>query len=299
MSTNTSNSRRSSGDKGCFTAIIDKAQEAIAVLDSQDIVRYANTAWVKMHGYENRREVEGKHICEFHSKEKFIADIQPLLGEVSLRGQISGPVEHINKNGNRIPTNTTIAALKNQTGQVRGVIVFATDTTEIEHLTEKIRELVSELGKKSAELGSMTGWLEDREKEMEMTEKLLFDRETEVSSACNQMTEYLAERRHTQEQLRVLREMLEKKERQIAGMTGQLRQSNAEQEKLEKQWKIQCKELTTTIEQLHQMVREMKKREVEFLDDIDRDAELVGANAALDQEQLRQLSSIAKKFASA
>jgi PAS domain S-box-containing protein len=299
MSTNASNSGKSAGADGGLAVIIDKAQEAIALLDARDIVRYSNAAWVKMHGYEHRREVVGKHICEFHSKEQFVGDILPLLREAGLRGQISGSVDHINKNGNRIPTNTAIAALKDKTGKVLGAIVFATDTAEIEQLNEKIRELTSELDKKTAELASLAGWQEDREKEMEMTEKLLFDRESEVSLVSQQMCEYLSERKHTQEQLRVLREMLEKKERQIAGMTGQLRQSNAEQEKLEKQWKIQCRELTTTIEQLHQMVREMKKREVEFLDDIDRDAELVGANASLDQEQLRELSSIAKKFASA
>ena len=298
MSTDTSNSKRSSGADRSLSVIIDKAQEAIAVLDNSGMVHYANASWVKMHGYEHRSEVAGKHIREFHSKEQFTADILPLLREATSRGQVSAHVEHLHKNGTKIPTNTVMTALKDKTGEVRGIIIFTIDSSEVEQLKEEIRELKNEAERKTEELKSMTSWLEEREKEMELTEKLLFDRETEISLVSKQMCEYLSERRHTQEQLRVLREMLAQKERQFAGLTGQLRQSNAEQEKLEKQWKAQCKELTATIEQLHRMVREMKHREVEFLDGIDRDAELVGARTGLDHEQLEQLSSMAKKFAS-
>lgn len=298
MNTDITSLKASSGSSGCPSVIIDKAQEAIAVIDTRGIVCYANLAWLKMHGFENGYLVAGKHISSFHSKEQFRTEVLPLLNEALSRGQISGPVEHIHKNGARVSTNSTIIVLKDKEGKVHGLIVFATDTTEIEQLKAEVRELGGIVDKKSAELAAMTRWQEDREKEMEMTEKLLFDRETEVSAACKQMTEYLAERKHTQEQLRILSEMLEKKEKQIAGLAGQLRQNNTEQDKLETRWKVQCRELTSTIDQLHNMVMEMKQREVEFLDGIDRDAEMVGANASLDQEQLRQLSGIAKKFAS-
>jgi hypothetical protein len=40
----------------------------------------------------------------------------------------------------------------------------------------------------------------------------------------------------------------------------------------------------------------MKHQEVEYLDDIEEDSELVGAKCGLDWEQLKQLSSMAKKF---
>ena len=216
-----------------FSIIIDNAQEAIVVLDVCEIVRYANIAWVKMHGYEHRSEVTGKHVSDFHNKEQFIADIQPLFREVCSRGQISGSVEHIRKNGAKVSTYTTMTALKDKTGEVRGIVVFAADTSQIKQLEEEIRELRKEVDRKQEELKSIPSWLECREKEMELTEKLLFDRETEVSVVCKQMSEYLSERRHTQEQLRVLREMLGEKERQFAGLTGQLRQKNAEQESLE------------------------------------------------------------------
>ena len=127
MDADTSNSKASSGAGWCFSIIIDNAQEAIAVLDACDIVRYANIAWAKMHGYEHRSEIAGKHISDFHSKEQFIANVLPLLREAGSRCQISGPVEHIRKNGAKVPTCTTMIALKDKTGKVRGIVVFAAD----------------------------------------------------------------------------------------------------------------------------------------------------------------------------
>ena len=134
MDTNTSISKGSSGAGGCFPVIAERAHEAIAVLDTNGVLHYANAAWVRMHGYMQLNEVVGKKITAFHNKEQLSADVLPLLHEVKSRGQISGPVGHMHKSGTVIPTNTTMVALKDDKGSVRAVIVYATDSSDLKSM---------------------------------------------------------------------------------------------------------------------------------------------------------------------
>lgn len=297
MDTNASISKGASGAGGCFPVIADRAQEAIAVLDTNGVLHYANAAWVKMHGYAHLNEVLGKKITAFHNKEQLSGDVLPFLQEVRNRSQIGGPVGHMRKNGTVIPTNTTMVALKDETGRIRAVIVYATDTSEMEKLNEEIRILKLDAEKRMSELALTTSRLEKQAKELEMVENLLRARGAELSSINKQLWQYMSEREQSQEQLQALRATLAEKEKEASELMSRLQQQCAEQARQENQWKTQYGALTNAIEKLRQDVVEMKHHEVEFLDDIDKYAAPVGAKSNLDQEQLKQLSSMAKKFA--
>jgi PAS domain S-box-containing protein len=295
MDTNTS-SKESGGGGGGFSAIVDRAQEAIAVLDTNGVLHYANAAWVRMHGYMHLNEVVGKNITAFHNQEQLSGDVLPFLEEVRHRGQISGPVGHIRKNGTVVPTYTTLVALKDEAG-VRAVIVYAIDTTELEKLSEEIRGLKLEAEKRMSELTLTASRLGERAKELEMVENLLRARGAELSSINKQLWQYMSEREQSQEQMQALRATLADKEKEAAELMSRLQQQKTEQVRQELQWKTQYGTLTDAIENLRHEVVKMKHNEVEFLDGIDDDKGLVGAKSAIDREQLRQLSSMAKKFA--
>ncbi len=297
MDANKSISKGASETGGCFPVIADRAQEAIAVLDTNGILHYANAAWVKMHGYAHLNEVLGKKITAFHNKEQLSRDVLPFLQEVSNRNQISGYVGHMHKNGMVIPTNTTMVTLKDETGKVRAVVVYAIDTTEPEKLSEEIRSLKLEAEKRMSELSLTASRLEERAKELEMVENLLRVRGAELASINKQLWQYMSEREQSQEQLHALRAALAEKEKEVSELMSQLQQQRAEQTQQENQWKTQYGAITNAIEKLRQDVVEMKHQEVEFLDDIDKYAAPVGAKSKLDLEQLKQLSSMAKKFA--
>ena len=298
MDNNTSIAKGSSGAGGCFSIISDRAQEAIAVLDTNGVVHYANAAWVRMHGYERCSEVVGKPIGDFHNKEQMSADVLPFLQEVGHRGQISGPVGHIHKNGTKVATNTTMVALKDESGRMQVVIVFATDISELEQLKEDIKCLKREADKRTAELTSAAAQLEERAKEMKIVESLLSARGTELSSVNKKLWRYMSEKEQTQEQLQASVAKLAEKDKEVAELMSRLQRQKAEQMRVEQQGKTQYSELTTAIKQLRHEVIEMKHQEVEYLDGIDEDAERVGAKGGIDRDQLRQLSSMAKKFAS-
>jgi PAS domain S-box-containing protein len=297
MSTNTPIAKGHSGAGGCFSIIADRSLEAIAVLDTNGVVHYANAAWVRMHGYEHRSEVVGERISAFHNKEQMSGDVLPFLQEVGRRGQISGPVGHMHKSGMEIPTYTTMVALKDETGKMRGVIVFAIDISELEQLKEDIRNLKREADKRAEELALAAKSLEKQAREMEIVENLLGARGAELSSVNKQLWQYMSEREQIQEQCHVLRAELVEKEKQVSELTSRLQRQNAEQNRLEQQWKTQYSEMMSSIDRLSYEVREMKHNEVEFLEDIDLNAKPIGATGGVNRDQLKELSNMAKKFA--
>jgi PAS domain S-box-containing protein len=297
MDTNTSISKGASGAGGCFPAIADRAQEAIAVFDTNGILHYVNAAWIQMHGYAHLKDVVGKKITAFHNNEQLSRDVIPFLREVGHRTQISGPVGHINKSGKEIPTNTTMVALKDKDGKIQAIVVYSVDTAELERLNEEIKTLKLEAEKRMSELTLTASRLEERAKELEMVENLLSARGTELSSINKQLWQYMSEREQSLEQIQALKTTLVEKEKEAAETISRLQQQKAEQARREYQWKTQYDSLTEAIKMLRKEVVEMKHHEVEFLDGIDEGEEPVGAKSGIDREQLRQISCMAKKFA--
>lgn len=297
---NTSESIQNGTSGGCriFSIIADRAEEAIAVLDANGMVRYANAAWLRMHGREHPGEVVGKPISAFHNKEQMRGDILPFLREIGQRGQISGPVGHLHSSGTVVSTNTTMTALKGKGGELRGVIVSAMDTSQTEQLQKDVRGLEREIEKRAAEMKSVVERLEEQSRQQEMIEDLLKARGVELSSVNKRLWQYLSEREEAQEQLRVLNAALADKDKEMTGLKDRLQRQSVEQVRMEQQWRIQHREMTGAIKQLRDDVIEMKHREVEFLEDVEVNPETAGNGGGLNPVHLKELSDMAKKFAS-
>jgi hypothetical protein len=289
MNTSESIQNGTSGAGRGFSIIAERAEEAIAVLDANGMVRYANAAWVRMHGREQP--------SAFHNKEQMRGDVLPFLREIGRRGQISGPVGHLHSSGAVVPTNTTMAALRDKGGELRGVIVFATDTSQTEQLQKDVRGLERELEKRAAEMKSAVERLEEQSRQQEMIEDLLKSRGVELSSVNKRLWQYLSEREEAQEQLRVLNVALSDKDKEATDLKSRLQRQSAEQVRMEQQMRAQHRELTGAIRQLHDEVIAMKHREVEFLEDVEVKPETAGPRGGLDPAQLKELSDMAKKFA--
>ncbi len=297
METNTPVTKRYSRARGCFSIIADRTLEAIAVIDMNGVVHYANAAWVRMHGYEHRSEVVGKQISAFHNKEQISGEVLTFLREVVRRGQISGPIRHMHKDGTEIPTHTAMVALKDETGKRRGVIIFAMDISKLEQLKEDVSGLKREAHKRTAELALAAKSLEKQANLPETAENTPGARGIKLPAVNKQLWQYISEMEQIQKQCNVLRAELAEKEKQGAEITSQLQRQKTEHTRLEQQWKKQYNEMTYSIDRLRQEVGEMKHHEVEYLEDIDMDAELIGETGGMNREQLRELSDMAKKFA--
>ncbi len=139
-----------------LTVVAEQAMEAVIVTDFSGAIRFVNTVWAKMHGYENGQELIGKHINVFHTQEQMKTDVIPFIEEVKRRGQLAGPVEHVRINGTPFPTEMLMVILRDQMGKAMGLIGFATDTTKDErtkdeleryhnHLAELVEQQTDEL----------------------------------------------------------------------------------------------------------------------------------------------------------
>ena len=297
MNTDTSKSDASLGSERVFSFIIDSAEEAIALLNNDGVVRYANLAWIRMHGYERRDDVVNKPISSFHNKEQLKDIVLPFLQEVIHRGYISGPVGHIDAGGKVIPTNTTMLALKDNSGKIKGIIVFSSDTSGLEMLRQELAGIKSELDKRTFELKSVIEQHEQKVRELTMVEDLLGARGIELSQVNKKLWEYMSVSTQSKEQLKFLHEELAEKDKQLADCKNRLQQQNNERLRIDQYWKKQFENLTSVIEKLRMEVMEMKHQEVEFLDGIEDDAVLAGSKGELALDQIKELSEMAKKFA--
>ncbi len=130
-----------------LTTIAETANEGIAITDVRGVLRFANAALAWMHGYESPKALIGKSISFFHSHEQMHSDVLPLIAEAQRRGDIAGPVEHINSDGIVFPTRTRIVLLRDPAGKAEGFAFFIVDLSErIQNerlLTERNDQLIT------------------------------------------------------------------------------------------------------------------------------------------------------------
>ena len=150
---------------------VEETNEGIAVADFNGNLLFLNETWSKIHGYESRDELIGKHLSLFHTKEQMETNVIPLLEKTKKCGQIEDTVEHIKSNRTVFVTRTKMTSVRDGAGNATGFIIFAAnisqspklkDTTvknlkEIRHLGERIAGLrklfgeCQEIGKRLAE----------------------------------------------------------------------------------------------------------------------------------------------------
>ncbi|MHC4639898.1 MAG: PAS domain-containing protein [Planctomycetota bacterium] len=123
-----------------LVAIAEQAREAIAVIDPDGSVSFANKAWAKMHGYNPTDELVGKHISAFHTEQQMKADLIPCINETRSRGQLAGPIEHMRKDRTTFPTQTKMTMVKDEQGTPIGLIVFATEITDHKRAEDKMKQ---------------------------------------------------------------------------------------------------------------------------------------------------------------
>ena len=68
----------------------EQAEEGIALIGLNGTIQFVNTAWARMHGYNTRNELTGRHIGIFHTEEQMRTDVIPFIEETKCRGRLAG-----------------------------------------------------------------------------------------------------------------------------------------------------------------------------------------------------------------
>lgn len=198
-----------------LTMIAEQAAEGIAVVDQNGVLRFVNDAWVTMHGYDNRNALVGKHISVFHSEEQMRADVIGFIEEAKKRGRLEGPIEHMRSDGTAFATQTKMTALKDELGNVVGLIVLVTDVS----------------GRKQAE-------------------ELLRQQGTQLATVNRRLQSQVAERRRVENELQQCREHFEQHTTELTASNEQLQNQVIEHMRVENELQEYCNRLEQQIDEL-------------------------------------------------
>jgi PAS domain S-box-containing protein len=142
--------------------IAEHTSEAIAILDLDGVIQYANRAWAELHGCDTTDELIDEHLTAFHLDHRLHPELQQMLEEARRRTILSGPVEHYRKDQTSFFAQTKIAVVTDDNGRDIGFVVFARHNLDpnryeemkkqCEILSRKVDELTTELTEANQQL---------------------------------------------------------------------------------------------------------------------------------------------------
>lgn len=180
---------------GMFTQLAD---EGIGTFDLKGTMHFVNMAWAKMHGYNSSKELLGKKISLFYTKEQMKSNVIPLMEETKRKGSATGTLENVRKDSTTFPIQMKTCLLRDRKGQASGLIVIIKDISEL----KRLEEAVAGTSKQDEEL---KGQIEQLQKQIEEHEKAKEDfkqQASELSTANKQLQQQIVEREQTEESLK-------------------------------------------------------------------------------------------------
>jgi len=169
-----------------LTVVAEQASEGIAILDLDGNVRFVNPAWVMLHGYDTPHELVGSHISIFYAEGHIETEVIPFIEEAKRRGRLTGPMEHLRKDGTSFPTETKMYVVTDETNEAIGLIVFATDITQYKQAEDQLERYRSQLEQRTAELTAANERLQHESIEHRQTED-------ELKQRCNGLEQRVEE----------------------------------------------------------------------------------------------------------
>jgi len=112
------------------SSAVDQSFEGIAFADMDNKLIYVNPSWAKMHHYDSPEELIGASITIFHNQEQLETSVWPFIQEVLEKGQKTGEVRHIRKDGTPFITLMTTTLLKDAHEKPIAILGIAKDITE-------------------------------------------------------------------------------------------------------------------------------------------------------------------------
>lgn len=136
----------------CLIKTAEQANEGIAIAAIDGTIRFVNTAWSAMHGYNTPQELIGKNINIFHTDEQMKADVIACIDETKNRGQLEGIIGHVRKDGTAFLTDMKMTLVTDDNSDPIALIVFATDITKLKQAEDELRRQCQRLERQAEEL---------------------------------------------------------------------------------------------------------------------------------------------------
>jgi len=160
----------------CILAmVIEQSTEGMAVTDLEGNIRYLNTAFAQIHGY-NAKKLIGKNLSIFHTPDQ-LPEVWESCEMLKEKGSFTGEIGHTRKDGSVFPTLMQNTLLKDGEGRAAGIIKTIRDISDLKQAQEELfkyrNQLEMMVEKKTRDLRKANKKLQQQMKEKERASKEL------------------------------------------------------------------------------------------------------------------------------
>jgi PAS domain S-box-containing protein len=279
-----------------LSEVAEQSAEGIVVTDLTGVVRFANAAWARMHGYGGVASLVGQPIGAFYAPDRVKSRILHCMEQAKAGQAAESSVEVVRKDGSRFATRVRVVAVTGDADKCIGYILFATDASRDKHTDVHLAATKEQLAKQTAELTL----LDDKYRKLENDHNSLAD---ELSRVRNQLDDRTAELNITIEHLErrtAERAELERRNKQLAddfavakdqAAEAQSRSRQLENDLVEsrRRLKQQETELTVASEQLEEQGGQLTEA-IEQLEQRSADLKRTGEQLQMEQTERERLT---------
>jgi len=123
-----------------LSAVVEQSTEGMAIAELDGKLTYVNDTWCKMHGFNSSKELLGKNLAIFHTKEQMENEVKPFNEKAKELGTYSGEIGHITKDGKHLPTLMVTTVLRNEQGKPIALAGIAKDITGLKRAEKELLE---------------------------------------------------------------------------------------------------------------------------------------------------------------
>jgi len=121
-----------------LSSAVDQASEGIAIIDMDGNLQYISGPFARMHGYEPE-ELHGKNLSILHTAEQMEA-VENTNEYIMETGQFYGEIWHVRRDGTVFPTLMRNTLLRDESGEVTGILGTMRDITEQKRTEKELDE---------------------------------------------------------------------------------------------------------------------------------------------------------------
>jgi len=139
-----------------FRLAVERLIVGIAVTDLKGTILQANSAFVHLHGFQNKEEIMGRNTLEFIDKVDHARAIEH-MNRTMVEGH-SSDVEFtiLRTDGSKFVAELSAAVIEESPGMPHGMVVTTKDITERKRLDQEREQFIEELKNKNIELERFT-----------------------------------------------------------------------------------------------------------------------------------------------
>ena len=171
-----------------LSSSVEQSTEGIAVSDLDGNLLFVNEAFAAIHGY-SPGELVGKYLSIFHAPEQ-ISAVEKANRQIKERGEFSGEVWHIRRDGTVFPTLMRNSILRDEEGMAIGMIATLRDITERKKVEEKLKkhecELEEMVEKRTAKLTRINRELKDSKERLKEQKRAIEEKNVALREMLEQ-----------------------------------------------------------------------------------------------------------------